>query len=75
MSASQAEYQRAVAMASHQLRIGDRVRVTHCGGEGTFTFKGWTGPGDNWLDTASGYDLHPYNISRINGRDVNFKGK
>lgn len=73
MLPSQEDYASSVAAAKAQLRPLDRVRVKHCGGVGTFTFLGWTGPNNSWLDTASGHDLHPYNIVRVNGHDATFR--
>lgn len=69
----QEAYRQAAARAKTILKPGDRVRVQSCAGIQTYTFKGWTGPRDEWLDTASGYDLHPFNISKVNGQAVSFR--
>lgn len=74
MSTLSSAYKRAVERAKGRLVSGDRIYVSYDGGgQATFTFLGWTGPNNEWLDTASGYDLHPYNISKVNGTSVSFR--
>lgn len=68
--ASKEELDRAYQRAQQALKPGDRVRVRSCAGDQTYTFKGWDGV---MIDTASGRDLHPINVSRVNGVVTSFR--
>lgn len=58
--------------AKRIIKKGDRIRCIGCSGvKRVFTFDHWE---DIWMVSKSGiYDYHPFDIERINGKEVNFK--
>lgn len=56
--------------AGVELKVGDRVCRTMCGGStGTFTFTHWEG---HWACGKTVSDCSPLSIFKVNGKNVNF---
>ena len=68
-------YARSVARAKAVLKPGDRVRLRICGGgQATYIFDHWGEGAGGWFVSRSGTDdLHPYNVTRVNGVATSFR--
>lgn len=72
--AQRAHYKRSVERAKAVLKQGDKVRVGTCEGRSTYTFWTWDEHHPDFFISKSGIDeLHPYNITRVNGAPTSFR--
>lgn len=64
-------YRKATFAAKRTLKVGDKIRVSRCGGiRATYIFSHWDG---NWIVSKSGIDdLSANSIDRLNGEPINF---
>jgi hypothetical protein len=75
LTAAERAERRATAKAAAErgrkvLKPGDRCRVRICGGgQVTVTMAGWSG---EFFTSRTAQFHHPINVSRLNGKPVNF---
>jgi hypothetical protein len=66
------EWRRSVERAREQLKPGDRLTVTRCGGlVVTVTFDGWTG--GHWICSRTLDDIAPSHVLKRNGQPISFE--